>query len=93
MSVSHDADDEYEYEQRVSEEDSRSVHEDPSVRPTLFVWLLTFSAGISGLLFGCKILLQAQLINRRANFLLLQTTQASSPRPWSPSAHPSQNIH
>lgn len=22
--------------------------------PTLFVWLLTFSAGISGLLFGCK---------------------------------------
>jgi len=22
--------------------------------PGLFVWLLTFSAGISGLLFGCK---------------------------------------
>jgi SP family myo-inositol transporter-like MFS transporter 13 len=22
--------------------------------PSLFVWLLTFSAGISGLLFGCK---------------------------------------
>ncbi len=25
--------------------------------PGLFVWLLTFSAGISGLLFGCKCLL------------------------------------
>jgi hypothetical protein len=23
-------------------------------RPGLFVWLLTFSAGISGLLFGCE---------------------------------------
>lgn len=23
-------------------------------KPGLFVWLLTFSAGISGLLFGCK---------------------------------------
>ena len=24
-------------------------------KPGLFVWLLTFSAGISGLLFGCKL--------------------------------------
>ena len=24
-------------------------------KPSLFVWLLTFSAGISGLLFGCKL--------------------------------------
>ena len=23
--------------------------------PSIFVWLLTFSAGISGLLFGCKL--------------------------------------
>lgn len=23
-------------------------------KPGLFVWLLTFSAGISGLIFGCK---------------------------------------
>lgn len=23
--------------------------------PGLFVWLLTFSAGVSGLLFGCKV--------------------------------------
>ncbi|OBT88916.1 hypothetical protein VE02_01892 [Pseudogymnoascus sp. 03VT05] len=32
--------------------ESISEHEDPSSTPTLFVWLLTLSAGISGLLFG-----------------------------------------
>lgn len=32
-------------------------HEDPTLTPSLFVWLLTFSAGISGLLFGCRIFL------------------------------------
>lgn len=26
----------------------------PTGRPGLFIWLLTLSAGISGLLFGCK---------------------------------------
>ena len=34
-----------------------NVFEDPAAHPatpTLFVYLLTFSAGISGLLFGCK---------------------------------------
>jgi MFS transporter, SP family, solute carrier family 2 (myo-inositol transporter), member 13 len=29
--------------------------EDSLQHPGLFVWLLTFSAGISGLLFGCKL--------------------------------------
>lgn len=55
MIESHDADDEYEYaDNQVDESRRSSAHEDPSVTPTLFVWLLTFSAGISGLLFGCK---------------------------------------
>lgn len=61
MSISHDADDEYEYpDEPAIEEDSRGTHEDPNVTPTLFVWLLTFSAGISGLLFGCKIIPHSQ---------------------------------
>jgi SP family myo-inositol transporter-like MFS transporter 13 len=34
-------------------EDSTATPSTPS-SPTLFVYLLTFSAGISGLLFGCK---------------------------------------
>lgn len=54
MSICHDADDEYEYPEHHVNEDSPGAHEDPNVTPTLFVWLLTFSAGISGLLFGCK---------------------------------------
>jgi hypothetical protein len=29
-------------------------YRNPDESPGLFVWLLTFSAGISGLLFGCK---------------------------------------
>lgn len=35
--------------------ESTDEHEDPSSTPSLFVWLLTLSAGISGLLFGCMI--------------------------------------
>ena len=55
MSLSHDADDEYENaDNQLEEGRPGSEHGDPGVAPTLFVWLLTFSAGISGLLFGCK---------------------------------------
>jgi hypothetical protein len=36
-------------------DNSIGEHEDQSLTPSLFVWLLTFSAGISGLLFGCSI--------------------------------------
>lgn len=35
-------------------EDAAGLEEGPQ-KPNLFVWLLTLSAGISGLLFGCKI--------------------------------------
>lgn len=35
-------------------EDATTPPSTPSASPTLFIYLLTFSAGISGLLFGCK---------------------------------------
>lgn len=55
MGGSSDNDHDYDEEATLSAaaDPSRSEHEDPSSTPTLFVWLLTFSAGISGLLFGC----------------------------------------
>jgi hypothetical protein len=34
--------------------DTTGALEDGPQKPNLFVWLLTLSAGISGLLFGCK---------------------------------------
>lgn len=43
--------------QREREDDSRSGAEAGKVaegRPSLFVWMLVVSAGISGLLFGCE---------------------------------------
>ncbi|KFY83990.1 hypothetical protein V500_09694 [Pseudogymnoascus sp. VKM F-4518 (FW-2643)] len=43
--------DDHDYDDTIPAE-SASEHEDPSSTPTLFVWLLTLSAGISGLLFG-----------------------------------------
>jgi SP family myo-inositol transporter-like MFS transporter 13 len=39
--------------------DSSALLEQNLQTPGLFVWLLTFSAGISGLLFGCMLLLSA----------------------------------
>lgn len=41
-----------------------SVSKSPDAAPGLFVWLLTLSAGVSGLLFGCTIasLLQVLLL-------------------------------
>ena len=49
--------------------------EDGLLRPGLFVWLLTFSAGISGLLFGCKLLVVVREINRCTNANLLELTR------------------
>ncbi|OBT56269.1 hypothetical protein VE04_02498, partial [Pseudogymnoascus sp. 24MN13] len=46
-----DGHDDHDYDDSIPAE-SVSEHEDPSSTPTLFVWLLTLSAGISGLLFG-----------------------------------------
>lgn len=52
-----------------------------------FVLLLTFAAGISGLLFGCMFCdSEERLVQMLMIAFLLQTTLASSPRPWSPSA-------
>jgi len=55
---------------------------------SLYIWLLTFSAGISGLLFGCRSLISFPSHTPNSNLFLptIQTTQASSPRPSSPSA-------
>lgn len=56
-----------------------------------FIWILTFSAGVSGLLFGYEYVLLARcrcyiaLCRRRAKRPVL-TVLVSSPRPSSPSA-------
>ena len=44
--------DDHDYDDATRDE-TTNEHEDLTSTPTLFVWLLTFSAGISGLLFGC----------------------------------------
>jgi SP family myo-inositol transporter-like MFS transporter 13 len=64
--------------------DNPGAHEDTtpdqtSTSPTLFIYLLTLSAGISGLLFGCKPLPLPQthhLTNPFSFPLPPQTTQA-----------------
>lgn len=52
--ISH-RDDELDDDSHSELEDNEHVSAEwPVGRPGLFIWLLTLSAGISGLLFGCK---------------------------------------
>jgi SP family myo-inositol transporter-like MFS transporter 13 len=48
----------------------RDDREDNLRQPGLFVWLLTFSAGISGLLFGCE---SDYLLSDPSSWLILST--------------------
>jgi SP family myo-inositol transporter-like MFS transporter 13 len=50
-------DDENHESQDVDLSDVSLLLEKNLVNPGIFVWLLTFSAGISGLLFGCMFML------------------------------------
>lgn len=61
------------------------------VQASLFIWLLTFAAGISGLLFGCTLLCLplVEMCFVRANYLA-KTTRASSQQLSSPSTAPSR---
>jgi hypothetical protein len=56
-------------------------------QPGIYVWLLTFSAGISGLLFGCR---YSQVHEREDNITdkALQMIPASSRRLWFRSTAP-----
>jgi hypothetical protein len=51
------------YESRGDSRNDDGEHHDVEdlQRPGLFVWLLTFSAGISGLLFGCELSIPCDL--------------------------------
>ncbi len=52
--ISHQEDDTADDTQSEISDAEDTVIEWPAGRPGLFIWLLTLSAGISGLLFGCK---------------------------------------
>ena len=39
------------------EDDSIKLHESEVISPSLFIWALTFTAGISGILFGYEYVL------------------------------------
>lgn len=55
MAGRSDRDDEFDYRDADEEADVLPASmKHVQSRPTLFVWLLTFAAGISGLLFGCE---------------------------------------
>ena len=56
-------------------------------QPGIYVWLLTFSAGISGLLFGCRCS-QVNEMKDRATNMAFQMIPASSRRLWSRSTAP-----
>jgi len=55
--------------------------------PGLFVWLLTFSAGISGLLFGC--MYSSRRKQKEMTDESVQTTLVSFQQLWSRSIAPS----
>lgn len=48
-----DRDDELDYREDEEADVLPESFKNTQSRPSLFVWLLTFAAGISGLLFGC----------------------------------------
>jgi SP family myo-inositol transporter-like MFS transporter 13 len=68
-SESHDADVQGQHEEL---NDVSLLLEKNLRNPGLFVWLLTLTAGITGLLFGCKIPLSAGA--RGSEFLLADAT-------------------
>jgi hypothetical protein len=67
----HDSDDDADTGRRIAGSDELML--DDTQHPGIFVWLLTFSAGISGLLFGC--------MYPHFPALLCSSTSLSTPRP------------
>jgi SP family myo-inositol transporter-like MFS transporter 13 len=55
-SEARDNDNELEYDADDATDTASIASRQPDARPGIFVVLLTFAAGISGLLFGCKLL-------------------------------------